>query len=78
MNGLASTVRCVTPDRSSLEILAPALSLVGSLIALLAALFGSDRSKVGVLSALLGAVGSAAWLATALDAQQADEALDAV
>ncbi len=59
--------------RSQLELVAPALCTLGSLIALLAALFGSDRTKSGVLAALLGTIGSAAWLASALEAQQADE-----
>jgi len=57
----------VTSERPPLGLLAPALCTVGSLIALLAALFGSGRTKSGVLSALLGTVGSAAWLATALE-----------
>ncbi|MEM9514545.1 MAG: hypothetical protein AAGA42_06765 [Actinomycetota bacterium] len=57
----------MTPDRDTMDIAAPALCTVGALIALLAALFGSGRTKSGVLSALFGVVGSAAWLATALD-----------
>lgn len=57
-------------DRASLELAAPALCTIGSLIALLTALFGSDRTKSGVLSALLGTIGSAAWLAAALEAQE--------
>ncbi len=60
-------------SRSQLELVAPALCTLGSLIALLAALFGSDRTKSGVLAALLGTIGSAAWLASALEAQQAEE-----
>ncbi|NQY55560.1 MAG: hypothetical protein HRT86_03595 [Ilumatobacteraceae bacterium] len=57
----------MTPDRSSLDIAAPALCTVGALVGLLAAVFGSGRTKSGVLAALFGTVGSAAWLATALD-----------
>ncbi len=57
-------------DRASLDLAAPLLCTIGSLIALLAALFGSGRTKSSVLSALLGTIGSAAWLAAALDAQQ--------
>lgn len=68
----------MTPDRCSLDVAAPALCTVGSLVALLAALFGAERSKSAVLSALLGTIGSAAWLATALDAQEpAADSVDA-
>jgi len=60
----------MTPDRSSLEIVAPALSTGGSLIALFAALFGSERNNAAVFSALLGTIGSVAWLATAIEDQK--------
>ncbi|MEL6894241.1 MAG: hypothetical protein AAFP84_21800 [Actinomycetota bacterium] len=63
-------------DRAQLELAAPALCTVGSLIALLATLFGSGRTKSGVLSALLGTIGSAAWLAAALEAQNDAPASD--
>jgi hypothetical protein len=46
------------------------LCTVGSLIALMAALFGSGRTKSGVLSTLLVTVGSVAWLVTAFEAQE--------
>lgn len=68
----ANRVDGVKNERPPLELLAPALCTVGSLVALLAALFGSGRSKSGVLSAFLGTVGSAAWLATAVEAMEAD------
>lgn len=64
-------------DRSSLEIAAPALCTVGSLVALMAAVFGSGRTKSGVLSALLVTIGSVAWLVTALDAQEPASVRDA-
>jgi len=67
----------VGADRSSLEVAAPALCTVGSLIALMAALFGSGRTKSGVLSTLLVTVGSVAWLATALGAQEPANVQDA-
>ncbi|MEM1332833.1 MAG: hypothetical protein AAGG08_05185 [Actinomycetota bacterium] len=64
-------------DRQQLELLAPALCTAGSVIALLATLFGAGRTKSGLLSALLGTIGSAAWLAAALDAQSdAEPAVD--
>jgi hypothetical protein len=53
------------------------LCTVGSLIALMAALFGSGRTKSGVLSTLLVTVGSVAWLATALGAQEPANVQDA-
>ncbi len=37
------------------------LCTIGSLVALLAALFGRDTSRSAKLSALLGTIGSAAW-----------------
>lgn len=67
----------VAVDRSSLEVAAPALCTVGSLIALMAALFGSGRTKSGVLSTLLVTVGSVAWLVTAFEAQETASVRDA-
>ncbi len=48
-------------DRRTLNLAAPVLCTIGSLVALLAALFGRDTSRSAKLSALLGTVGSAAW-----------------
>ncbi len=63
-------------DRVPLELIAPVLSLIGSLISLVSAVFDEDRTIRGVLSATLGTLGSALWLATAVDAYQR-ESLDA-
>jgi hypothetical protein len=73
-----ASVVVVAADRSSLEVAAPALCTVGSLLALIAALFGSGRTKLGVLSTLLVTIGSVAWLLTALDAQEPTSERDAV
>ena len=63
--------------RVPLELVSPAISLAGSLIALFGAVTNDNRTKTGVLSAILGTIGSAVWLARAVDEYQQRELADA-
>lgn len=61
-------------DRQTLNLAAPVLCTVGSLVGFLSAL----RHRKGVLAALFGMVGSAAWAAAAMqDAQEERARLEA-
>ena len=62
-------------DRRTLNLAAPILCTVGSLIGLLAALFSREATRSARLSALLGTIGSAAWALAAYEdeLERADE-----
>lgn len=60
----------MTIDRSTLNLAAPVLCTLGSLVALVAALRG-PRNSANLLSSVLGLVGSAAWAMSALDDENA-------
>lgn len=61
-------------DQRTLNLAAAVLCGVGSVIALLSALFGRNRGSGAVLPALLGTVGSAAWAMSAVqDLQEAEQ-----
>ena len=60
-------------DRRTLDLAGPILSTVGSLVALVTALFSRGKNTSAVLSAVLGTVGSAAWLMTALEDAKKDD-----
>lgn len=60
-------------DRRTLDLAAPMLCTVGSLVALVTALFSRGKNTSALLSAVLGTVGSAAWTMAALDDAKNDE-----
>lgn len=60
-------------DKGTLNLAAAVLCGLGSVIALLSALFGRNRGGGTVLPSLLGAVGSAAWAMSALADLRDDE-----
>lgn len=57
-------------DRRTLDLAAPVLSTLASLVSLVVTLRSGDRSKASALSALLGVVGSAAWAMSAVEEQR--------
>lgn len=69
----ASTLATMAIDRRTLDLAAPVLCTVGSLVALLAALFSQGKNRSALLSAVLGTVGSAAWTLAALDDAKNEE-----
>lgn len=61
-------------DQRTLNLAAASLCGIGSVIALLSALFGRNRGSGAVLPSLLGTIGSAAWAMSALqDLQEGDQ-----
>lgn len=57
----------VNLDRRTLDLAAPVLCTLASLVSLLAAMRKGNRTAGAVLSGVFGVVGSAAWALAALD-----------
>ena len=61
-------------DKRTLNLAAAALSTLASVIGLGSALFGKSKGSGSLLPSLIGLAGSAAWLGSALDEYQGDDA----
>lgn len=61
-------------DKQTLNLAAAALSTLAAVIGLGSALFGKNKGSGAVLPSLIGLAGSAAWLGSALDEYQDDDA----